>query len=138
MPLKRRGSVSERFRVWFSARRTAEKISSGASRGSTPAGVGAGGGAEHVDLRAMLGAGFGESEGSVVECECGDRLALAVPMEAAGNHQVNREPVAVIEADCDALAGARDGGDGAVVERVDGRRDGAEEEGAAEGDALET
>src|SRR3982750_662453 len=43
---------------------------------------------EHVDLGAVLGSGLGQGEFAAVKFKCGDGRALAVPVQAAGDHEV--------------------------------------------------
>jgi len=58
-------------------------------------------------------------------------------MEAAGDHEVQDEPEAVVEFDGDAFADAMEGTDGVAFGVFDSRLDGAEEEWAGYADLGE-
>ena len=96
--------------------------------------------AKEVEGGAALGTSFGEDERAVGEVEGCEIVAAAefcsegTPVETAGDHEVQDEPVAVVEFDGDAFADAAEGTDGVAFELFDGRLDGSEEEGAGQAD----
>jgi hypothetical protein len=93
-----------------------------------------------VEGGAAFGAGFGEDERAVGKVEGGEIVAAAEfgsegpPVEAAGDHEVQDEPMAVVEFDGDALADAVEGAYGVAFEFFEGWLDGAQEEWAGYAD----
>jgi hypothetical protein len=95
---------------------------------------------EEVEGGAAFGAGFGEDERPVGKVEGGEVVSAAecraglfvegAPVEAAGDHEVEDEPEAVVEFDGDAFADAVQGTDVVAFEFFDGWVDCAEQEGA--------
>jgi hypothetical protein len=97
--------------------------------------------AKEVEGGAAFGAGFGENERAVGKVEGGKIVAAAefgserAPVQTAGDHEVQDEPMAVVEFDGDALADAAQGTYGVVFELFEWRLDGAQEERAGYADA---
>ena len=96
--------------------------------------------AEEVKGGATFGAGFGEDERAVGKVEGGEIVAAAefgsegTPVETTGDHEVQDQPMAVVEFDGDALADAAQGAHCVAVELFEGWLDGAQEEGAGYAD----
>jgi hypothetical protein len=96
--------------------------------------------AEEVKGGATFGAGFGEDERAVRKVEGGEIVAAAqfgsdrTPVQTAGDHEVQDEPVAVVEFYGDALPDAAQGTHGVAFERFEGWLDSAQEEGACYAD----
>ncbi len=90
-----------------------------------------------------FGAGFGEDEGAVGEVEGGEIVAASefrserTPVEAAGDHEVQDEPEAVVEFDGDAFADAMERADGVAFDVFDSRLDCTEKEWAGYADLRE-
>ena len=148
MPLKRRGSVSERLSVWFSRASRSAKASRVASSGSRPPrsnGASAACAAHQMDRGAALRAGLREHERARRELELreGDARrhlrprAGGDPAESAGDHQMHDEVQVVVEVEHDPLAEPAHVAHGAPDERVERRLDAAQREHAANGVARE-
>ena len=143
MPERMRGSVRARLRVRFSAVSAVRKSSRDGGEDVDAAGVDVFCGGfvgEEVEGGTAFGAGFGEDERAVGEVECGEVVAAAefgsegAPVEAAGDHEVQDEPEAVVEFDGDALADAVEGTYGVAFDVLDAGLDGAEKERAGYAD----
>ena len=107
MPLKSRGSVSARLRVWFSLRSRAPNAARSTSSGSSPPrsnAASASAPADQVEGRAPLAARLGEHQLPVGELEGGERDlprrlgAGGEPAEPAGDHQVDDQEELAVEA----------------------------------------
>ncbi len=99
--------------------------------------------AEDVKGGSAFGSGFGEDERAVGEVEGGEVVSASefcaggFPVEAAGDHEMEDEPVAVVEADGNALSDTAKFCDGVAFDTGDRRLRGAKEEGAGDSDLLE-
>ena len=147
MPLKTRGSVNERFSVWFSERSAAANASRRRSRRRrcrrrraraarprpattcsearccVPASVNVSTPESNVNAaRTRLSVGLG---------------GVGLPVQAAGDHQVQREPEVALDADRDALTDAANLFHAAAFQGGRRRRGGAQQERPAYRDALE-
>ena len=95
---------------------------------------------EEVEGGSALGAGFGEDERAVGKVEGGEVVLAAefgfdgAPVEAAGDHEVQDEPEAVVEFDGDSFADTVEGGDGVAFDLFDAGMGGAEKEWAGDAD----
>jgi hypothetical protein len=83
-----------------------------------------------------LRTGFGDGHRAVVEHPTGQRLALVVPVETPGDHQMHHHPLAVRKTEGDSLPDAPDTDQRLAFERPDRRLDGPEEEGGGEFDLF--
>ena len=98
---------------------------------------------EEMERGSAFGACFGEDEGPVGEVEGGEVIAASefcaegAPVEAAGDHEVQDEPDAVVELEDDAFADAMERADGVALDFFDARLDGAEEERTGDADVGE-
>jgi len=98
---------------------------------------------EEVEGGAAFGAGFGEDERAVGKIEGGEIVAAAefgaerTPVEAAGDHEMEDEPDAVIELEDDAFADAVQRAHGVAFYVFDARLYGAEKEGAGDAELGE-
>jgi hypothetical protein len=98
---------------------------------------------EEIKRGSALGAGFGKDEGAVGKVEGGEVVAASefgakrAPVEAAGNHEMEDEPEAIVELEDDSLADAMECADGVVFDLFDAWMDGAEEEWAGEAEVSE-
>ena len=101
------------------------KIAGGRGQGLDPRGVWRR--IEHMDLGAVLGARLGDRERACIELQRGQGGALAVPMQAPGDHEVKGEPQTVVEAEGDALTGATDFGHRAIENGLQRRIHGAKQ-----------
>ena len=117
MPLKRRGSVSARFSVWFSRAQRRDELRRASRRArSSPPGSSAASAAspaDEVQRRAPLRARLGEEQrpGREVERRQADLAPASfapggLPVQPARDHQVQDEPEVALEPDGDALADA--------------------------------
>jgi len=97
--------------------------------------------AKQVKGGAAFGACFGEDERAVGKVEGSEIIAAAefgserAPVQTAGDHEVQDEPMAVVEFDGDAFANAAQGKHDMAFELFERRLDGAQEEGAGYADA---
>ena len=146
MPLRMPGSVRARLSVWLSRReRGAERWEVGVED-LEPAAIELAQGvraAHQMDGRAALGARLGQGQGARGEVEGGEPdlprqpRARALPVQAAGDHQVQHQEEIAVERDDDALAEARDPDHVAPTGVGERRVDGAEHERAGQAHALE-
>jgi len=128
MPLKMPGSVSARLSVWFS-------LASAARNGLA---------ADEVERRPPLRSRLGQDERPRREVEGGEAdlapqlRARRLPVEPAGDHEVQDEKEIALQPDDDALAEATEPRDAPARGRRERRIDGAEQEGIREAHALQT
>lgn len=96
-----------------------------------------------VECGAALGAGFGEPEEAGIEGEHCEQIATAelgrggVPMQPAGDHQMEDEPEVAVETDRDALAEAVDVSHHTTLTGGNRRVGGTHQEQRANRDTLE-
>src|SRR5438105_87582 len=97
----------------------------------------------HLERGAMLRAGLGEHQRARVEFQNGERSfgsglrSARTPVETAGDHQMEHQPVAALEAYGDALANAANVADRLAVNGFDRRGGGAQQKRAADRDSIE-
>ena len=90
-----------------------------------------------------LGTRFGEDKGAIGEVKGSEVVAAAefrsegTPVEAAGDHEVQDKPDAVVELEDDAFADAMERADGVALDVLDAWLDGAEEEWAGDAEVDE-
>ena len=99
----------------------------------------------HLQRRALLRARLGEKQRAVLEQERGEHqlrphpglLARLAPAQPPGDHQVDDEKQIVVEGEHEALADAAHTANGLGMNGSERRIDGAQDEGAVQGDPLE-
>ncbi len=99
--------------------------------------------AHHVKRGAALAPGFGQNQGAVGEVKGGKGVAARelglrrLPVEAAGDHEVQDQPQIAVHTDGDPFADTAQLADGASFNRGKGRIDGAQQEDRGEAHAFQ-
>ena len=137
MPLKRCGSVRARLRVWLCARRTARKAAGSASSTSSPPGRWTARPSSPrttcsearrfvpASVRTSVPSGKSNAASPILP---GGLAPLRLPVQPAGDHQVQDEEQVAVELEDDALAEPAEAADDLALGGVQRRVEGADQE----------